>query len=136
MESLKKSDHERYDLVVVGGGPAGSMTAAELAGAGHRVLLLDKAAFPRHKACSDYLNPAGTQLLAEIGVSAGPEVRQIVAEVDENHPAVWSEQMMPIMPVVRVATRRFDGDRAAVRCQAALYALEQALLLLPVEPKD
>ncbi len=42
-------------------------------------------------------------LLAEIGVSAGPEVRQIVVEVDENHPAVWSEQMMPIMPVVRVA---------------------------------
>ena len=42
-------------------------------------------------------------LLAEIGISAGPEVRQIVAEVDENHPAIWSEQMMPIMPVVRVA---------------------------------
>ena len=42
-------------------------------------------------------------LLAEIGVSAGPEVRQIVAEVDADHPAVWSEQMMPIMPVVRVA---------------------------------
>jgi acyl-CoA reductase-like NAD-dependent aldehyde dehydrogenase len=42
-------------------------------------------------------------LLAEIGVSAGPEVRQIVVEVDQNHPAVWSEQMMPIMPVVRVA---------------------------------
>ncbi|MFO7661988.1 MAG: aldehyde dehydrogenase family protein [Chloroflexota bacterium] len=41
-------------------------------------------------------------LLAEIGVSAGPEVRQIVVEVDENHPAIWSEQMMPIMPVVRV----------------------------------
>lgn len=42
-------------------------------------------------------------LLAEIGVSAGPEVKQIVVEVDQNHPAVWSEQMMPIMPVVRVA---------------------------------
>lgn len=41
-------------------------------------------------------------LLAEIGISAGPEVRQIVVEVDENHPSVWSEQMMPIMPVVRV----------------------------------
>jgi acyl-CoA reductase-like NAD-dependent aldehyde dehydrogenase len=36
-------------------------------------------------------------LLAEIGISAGPEVRQIVVEVDENHPVVWSEQMMPIM---------------------------------------
>jgi len=42
-------------------------------------------------------------LLAEIGISAGPEVRQIVVEVDADHPAVWSEQMMPIMPVVRVA---------------------------------
>lgn len=42
-------------------------------------------------------------LLAEIGVSAGPEVRQIVVEVDQDHPVVWSEQMMPIMPVVRVA---------------------------------
>ncbi len=41
-------------------------------------------------------------LLAEIGVSAGPEVRQIVVEVEQNHPVVWSEQMMPIMPVVRV----------------------------------
>ncbi|MEZ4591326.1 MAG: hypothetical protein R3D55_09300 [Chloroflexota bacterium] len=30
-------------------------------------------------------------------------MRQIVAEVPEDHPAVWSEQMMPIMPVVRVA---------------------------------
>ncbi len=42
-------------------------------------------------------------LLQEIGISAGPEVRQIVVEVDRDHPAVWSEQMMPIMPVVRVA---------------------------------
>jgi geranylgeranyl reductase family protein len=57
-----------FEAIVVGGGPAGSMTAAGLAEAGHRVLLLDKAAFPRHKACSDYLNPAGTQLLADIGV--------------------------------------------------------------------
>ena len=38
-------------------------------------------------------------LLAEIGISAGPEVRQIVVEVDQDHPVVWSEQMMPIMPV-------------------------------------
>lgn len=50
-----------------------------------------------------FIGKNASVLLAEIGVSAGPEVRQIVVEVDENHPAVWSEQMMPIMPVVRVA---------------------------------
>ncbi|MCB8943765.1 MAG: aldehyde dehydrogenase EutE [Ardenticatenaceae bacterium] len=49
-----------------------------------------------------FIGKNASVLLAEIGISAGPEVRQIVAEVDENHPSVWSEQMMPIMPVVRV----------------------------------
>lgn len=39
-------------------------------------------------------------------------------------------------PRVVTATRRFDGDRAAVRCQAALHALEQALVLLSADPKD
>ncbi len=50
-----------------------------------------------------FIGKNASVLLAEIGISAGPEVRQIVVEVDENHPVVWSEQMMPIMPVVRVA---------------------------------
>ncbi len=49
-----------------------------------------------------FIGKNASVLLAAIGISAGPEVRQIVVEVDENHPAVWSEQMMPIMPVVRV----------------------------------
>ncbi|MCP4361575.1 MAG: aldehyde dehydrogenase EutE [Chloroflexi bacterium] len=50
-----------------------------------------------------FIGKNASALLAEIGISAGSEVRQIVVEVDQNHPAVWSEQMMPIMPVVRVA---------------------------------
>ncbi|GJM40781.1 MAG: aldehyde dehydrogenase [Ardenticatenaceae bacterium] len=49
-----------------------------------------------------FIGKNASVLLAEIGISAGPEVRQIVVEVPEDHPAVWSEQMMPIMPVVRM----------------------------------
>jgi len=56
------------EVIVVGAGPAGSTIAAELAHAGQRVVLLDKARFPRHKACSEYINPAATQLLGEMGV--------------------------------------------------------------------
>jgi 2-polyprenyl-6-methoxyphenol hydroxylase-like FAD-dependent oxidoreductase len=56
------------EAIVVGGGPAGSATAAALATAGHRVVLLDKASFPRHKACSEYVNPGGAELLEEMGV--------------------------------------------------------------------
>jgi geranylgeranyl reductase family protein len=41
----------RYDVAVIGAGPAGSVTAIHLARAGKRVLLLDKATFPRDKPC-------------------------------------------------------------------------------------
>ena len=56
------------ETIVVGGGPAGSAFAIALAEAGHDVLLLDKASFPRHKACSEYVNPAGARLLDDLGV--------------------------------------------------------------------
>ncbi len=51
----------------------------------------------------EFIGKNANILLREIGISAGPEIRQIVVEVDRDHPLVWSEQMMPIMPVVRVA---------------------------------
>ncbi len=56
------------DAIVVGGGPAGSVTAALLAERGHHVLLLDKARFPRHKPCSEYVNPAAARILSDLGL--------------------------------------------------------------------
>jgi acyl-CoA reductase-like NAD-dependent aldehyde dehydrogenase len=49
-----------------------------------------------------FIGQNASVLLKEIGVSVGPEVRQIVAVVEPDHQLVWSEQMMPIMPVVPV----------------------------------
>jgi acyl-CoA reductase-like NAD-dependent aldehyde dehydrogenase len=43
-------------------------------------------------------------ILAEIGVRAGDDVRLAVAEVPADHPLFWTEQMMPVFPVVRVPT--------------------------------
>src|SRR5437016_6929791 len=58
---------ERWDVVVVGAGPAGATTALLLARAGASVLLMDRARFPRDKACSEYLSPATTEILERLG---------------------------------------------------------------------
>jgi flavin-dependent dehydrogenase len=55
------------DVIVVGGGPAGAATATFLARAGVDVLVLDRARFPRAKACSEYLSPEASRLLAALG---------------------------------------------------------------------
>ncbi|HEY69635.1 MAG TPA: aldehyde dehydrogenase EutE, partial [Anaerolineae bacterium] len=43
-------------------------------------------------------------LLKEIGIEVGDEVRLIVVEVESDHPLIYSEQMMPIMPLARVSS--------------------------------
>src|SRR5262249_27333801 len=45
------------DVAVVGAGPAGAATAILFAERGRRVVLLDKARFPRPKICGEYLSP-------------------------------------------------------------------------------
>jgi menaquinone-9 beta-reductase len=59
----------RWDVVVAGAGPAGSIAALTLARSGARVALVDKAAFPRDKACGDLIGPRGVRLLEELGIT-------------------------------------------------------------------
>jgi geranylgeranyl reductase family protein len=60
---------DHCDVLIVGGGPAGSSCARELRQAGLDVLVMDKAAFPRDKTCAGWLTPAVVDLL-EIDVAA------------------------------------------------------------------
>jgi geranylgeranyl reductase family protein len=57
-----------YDVVVAGAGPGGSVAAFELARNGARVALVDKASFPRDKACGDLVGPRGVGLLGALGI--------------------------------------------------------------------
>jgi geranylgeranyl reductase family protein len=59
---------KRFDALIVGSGPAGSVAAAVLARGGARVALVDKARFPRDKACGDLVGPRGIQLLDDLGI--------------------------------------------------------------------
>lgn len=47
-----------YDVVIVGGGPAGSTCARTLVARGAKVAVIDRAEFPRVKLCAGWLSPA------------------------------------------------------------------------------
>jgi flavin-dependent dehydrogenase len=55
------------DVAVIGAGPAGTAAALLLARAGLRVTLVDKARFPRPKACGEGVMPSGVRVLERLG---------------------------------------------------------------------
>jgi geranylgeranyl reductase family protein len=93
---------ERHEVIVVGGGPAGSACAGRLHAAGVDVLVLDRARFPRDKPCAGWVVPevfrlAGLSQLdyglaatlqvmtgARLGLVGGPE-----REVDRGAPVSY-----------------------------------------------
>ncbi len=59
---------DRYDALVVGGGPGGAATAYHLARGGARVLLCERATYPREKVCGDGLTPRAVGALDAMGL--------------------------------------------------------------------
>jgi len=42
-------------------------------------------------------------ILSKIGISADDKLRLAIVDVNKNHPLLWTEQMMPVLPIVRVS---------------------------------
>jgi flavin-dependent dehydrogenase len=81
------------DVLIVGGGPAGSTCARALVGAGADVVVLDRARFPRDKVCAGWITPA------------------VVEALDLDLDAYGSERTL--QPFSGFRTGTLEGDRRA-----------------------
>ncbi len=59
---------ERYDVIVIGGGPAGAGASCELADAGAKVLVIEKAKYPRPKLCAGCISKRSIDLFPAFNI--------------------------------------------------------------------
>jgi geranylgeranyl reductase family protein len=106
----------RYDVIVVGAGPAGSTTAYRLARAGARVCLLDRARFPRDKPCGGGLT---LRAVRELPFSVEPVVEDRVhtLELGFRYGRRWSRDAKEPL-VLMTQRRRLDAFLAEHAAEA------------------
>jgi len=110
-ETISGNDLSIYDVVIIGAGPGGSATATFLARKGVKVLLLDRAVFPRNKTCGDGLTPRAVAAIERLGVLEqvsnvsqrinyakviAPNGKEIVASIGETDIATQGAYMLAV----------------------------------------
>jgi menaquinone-9 beta-reductase len=83
-----------YDLIIIGGGPAGTSAAISAARGGASVLLLDRGRFPRHKVCGEFVSAESLSLLTDL--------------LDQEHSALLPE-------AIRISAARVFLDGRVLR---------------------
>jgi len=92
------------DVIVVGGGPAGSSAAQRLKAAGADVLVLDKARFPRLKLCAGWITP---EVVSDLGLEAASYPHRFLT-FRRLH---WHMKGLRFpIPCVQHSIRRFEFD--------------------------
>lgn len=108
-----------YEVIVVGAGPAGSAAAYHLARSGVDVLLVDRAKFPRDKACGDAVMPPALTELALMGLA--DEMAQRFTPVSQI--GIWQPDRPGLDQPIGASTAGYVAPRAdldALLCERAL----------------
>ncbi len=103
---------QRYDLAIAGGGPAGSAAAWQAVHTGARVIVLDKAEFPRDKPCGDGLTPRAVSYIQKMGLAHQVAKFHRVNRAKVFSPSEWdlSFPRRPGMPDHGHTARRLELD--------------------------
>lgn len=104
-----------YDLIVVGGGPAGTAAAVTAARSGARVLLLERGRLPRHKVCGEFVSAESLELLSALLCGAKPSLRRLLERAPRiSQGRLFVDNRMLEIPIEQPATSisRFELDAA------------------------
>ena len=106
-----------YEVIIVGAGPAGCSSALRLLDLAPRlagrVLLLDKAVFPRAKLCAGGLSPAVERALSQLGLVGGPS-------------GIPVHKVILILPTGRLTLEQLNLSRVVSREEFDHFLLQSA----------
>ena len=102
-------DGSRWDVIVVGAGPAGSMAAIVSARLGLRTLIVDRSNFPRDKVCGGCLNGAALAELAAVGLGDLPSRMNAPRLTQFHWGAMGAEARLDLPDGIWISRTQFDA---------------------------
>ena len=123
-----------YDVIIAGAGPAGAVAALVLARANARVLLIDRARFPRDKLCGDTVNPGARSVLERLGLAETlRDGVPIAGMIVTGEPAAAVRGMYPDgVSGISLSRRMLDARLVEAACGAGAELRQDTLVRGPV----
>ncbi|MDB5336808.1 MAG: geranylgeranyl reductase [Planctomycetaceae bacterium] len=127
---------ETCDVLIIGGGPAGSSCAWKLRQSGLNVVILDKAQFPRHKVCAGWITPP---VLDELQIDVADYAQQAVIQPITRFLTGMiggREVETTYAETVSYGIRRFEFDNYLLRRSGAKLKLGEPFRTIRGEGSD
>ena len=127
---MTSSKYERYDLTIIGAGPAGSMLAYILASQGIRVLVLEKEKLPRAKVCAGGITVRAASLLP---FDIEDIVEDVIYGVRLSYHCVPKKVRTYDKPVMYMVMRQKFDHLLASRAREAGASIEDGIAVKQIE---
>ena len=111
-----------FDLIVIGGGPAGTSAAITAARSGARVLILERGKFPRQRVCGEFVSAESLELLAGLLASKRSTLLENAVRIREARLFFDGHTISTPIEPSAASIARFDLDAALWQAAAAAGA--------------